>query len=88
MLVRKLLTHARARLCCTGMNATLVQAVRLLDDGCNKLVVYDEGERIVGVPRHLDRLCASREKPGFCLPFRQTGGISAKRTAQASCRAG
>jgi len=49
MLVRDLLTHAQARLCCIGLNSTLVQAARLLDDGCNMLVVCDEGERIAGV---------------------------------------
>ena len=49
MLVRTLLIHARARLSCTGTNATLVQAARLLDDGCNMLVVCDESGRIAGV---------------------------------------
>ena len=56
MLVRTLLIHARARLSCTGTNATLVQAARLLDDGCNMLVVCDESGRIAGVLTKTDRV--------------------------------
>ena len=76
MLVRDLLTHARARLCCIGLNSTLVQAARLLDDGCNMLVVCDEGERIAGVLTKTDIVRQTGRCAGASCTAPVTGAMS------------
>ncbi|WP_232845725.1 CBS domain-containing protein [Aurantimonas marina] len=49
MLVAKLLPTARERMPCIDINATLLQAARLLDDGREMLLVCDAEGRMTGV---------------------------------------
>mgnify|MGYP001253795707 CR=1 FL=1 len=49
MLVRDLLPHARARLERIGLEASLLQAARLLGDGCDMLLVCDNDGYLAGL---------------------------------------
>lgn len=49
MLIEKFLPTARKRMCCIGLNATLLQAARLLESDRDMLVVCDDEGRMAGV---------------------------------------